>query len=182
MSDVVKEYTQGRNEIQGLRKALIETQSVLTAKKDKKTSMRELWLRKVELQESLRMVRDLEELKNTPLKVQRLMGQKKFYATVLCLTSAVNKMFGEDLVAVGALTSIREKIMDLKEVLLESCIAELKDAIIGATPDIFVKDPDELEQSDSEVRMFVAMIFIIYYVPDKLYDLCYMTSATDWGI
>lgn len=47
MGDVVKEYTKGRSDIQTLRKALAETQSVLTAKKDKKTSLRELWLRKV---------------------------------------------------------------------------------------------------------------------------------------
>lgn len=63
MTDVVREYSKGQDEIQNLRKSLNETQKVLTAKKTGQTSLRELWLRKVELQESIRMVRDIEELK-----------------------------------------------------------------------------------------------------------------------
>lgn len=150
MGDVVREYSHGREEIKALRVALAETKSVLTARKDAKTSLRELWLKKVELQESLRMVRDLEELKNTPLKVQHLMSQKKYLTTVVCLSSSVKKMFGEDLVRVGALVSVREKIMDLKEVLLESCVAELKEAIIGAVPEFDLKEFQHSVRSDTE--------------------------------
>eukprot|EP00981_Chlorochromonas_danica_P006781 scaffold1490_cov162-Ochromonas_danica.AAC.27 len=150
MGDVVREYSHGREEIKALRVALAETKSVLTAKKDAKTSLRELWLKKVELQESLRMVRDLEELKNTPLKVQHLMSQKKYLTTVVCLSSSVKKMFGEDLVRVGALVSVREKIMDLKEVLLESCVAELKEAVIGGVPEFELKELQHTTRSDTE--------------------------------
>lgn len=100
----------------------------------------------MELQESLRMVRDLEELKNTPLKVVRLMGQKRYLSAVNCLSSAVDKMFGEDLVAVAALGNVRERIMDLKEVLLEAVVAELKEAVLGPAPDLSDgNDSDEEE-------------------------------------
>lgn len=63
MTDVVREYSKGQEEIQMLRNALHETQKVLTAKKNGQTSLRDLWIRKIELQESIRMVRDIEELK-----------------------------------------------------------------------------------------------------------------------
>lgn len=63
MTDVVREYSKGQEEIQLLRNSLHETQKVLTAKKNGQTSLRELWIRKTELQESIRMVRDIEELK-----------------------------------------------------------------------------------------------------------------------
>lgn len=63
MSEVVREYTRGRDDIQGLRKSLFETQAVLTAKKNGQIPLKELWQKKVELQETLRMVRDLESLK-----------------------------------------------------------------------------------------------------------------------
>ena len=63
MSEVVREYTRGRDDIQGLRKSLAETQAVLTAKKVGQVPLKELWQKKVELQETLRMVKDLESLK-----------------------------------------------------------------------------------------------------------------------
>lgn len=63
LSEVVKEYTRGRDEIKVLKKSLEETKSVLTAKKTGQISLKDLWLKKVELQETLRLVRDLEELK-----------------------------------------------------------------------------------------------------------------------
>jgi hypothetical protein len=63
MSEVVREYTRGRDDIQGLRKSLAETQGVLTAKKVGQVPLKELWQKKVELQETLRMVKDLESLK-----------------------------------------------------------------------------------------------------------------------
>jgi hypothetical protein len=63
MSDVVKEYTRGQEEIRALRVALGETQKVLTAKKIGQVSLRELWIKRVEVQESLRIVKMLEQLK-----------------------------------------------------------------------------------------------------------------------
>lgn len=63
MSEVVKEYSRGQEEIKSLRNALEETQKVLTAKKSGQTSLRDLWTRKVELQESLKLVKELEDLK-----------------------------------------------------------------------------------------------------------------------
>lgn len=63
MSDVMKEYTHGRSDIQGLRKSLNETQSVLTSKKSGQIPLKDLWLKKVELQETLRIVKELESLK-----------------------------------------------------------------------------------------------------------------------
>ena len=63
MSEVVREYTRGRDDILGLRKSLAETQAVLTAKKVGQVPLKELWQKKVELQETLRMVKDLESLK-----------------------------------------------------------------------------------------------------------------------
>ena len=156
LSEVVKEFTKGRSEIQHLRNSLIETQSVLTAKKGGQIALRDLYMKKVELKESLRMVKDLEELKvskllhlttksewailfylltnalqNTPLKVQRLMSQKRYYSAVKSLTWAIDKSFSEDLYRVEALVYVREKLLELKEILLEGCVQELRDMVIG---------------------------------------------------
>lgn len=63
MSEVVKEYSRGQEEIKSLRNALCETQKVLTAKKVGQTSLRDLWARRVEVHESLRLVKELEDIK-----------------------------------------------------------------------------------------------------------------------
>lgn len=85
-----------------------------------------------------------------PLKVQRLMQQKRYYTSVVHLNNAVKKMFGEDLVAVAGLSLIREQIMDLKEVLLELCVTELRDCIVGVN-NIDLLNKEYNSGSDSEV-------------------------------
>lgn len=152
MSEVVREYSRGREDIQGLRRSLFETQSVLTAKKVGQVPLKELWLKKVELQETLRMVRELEYLKSTPHKVQRLMQQKRYLSAVQNLTKAISTMFGEDLVAVQALIAVREQLMDLKETLLETCVRELKIAVVGLGSDFNMKDCMSGSDSEEEDR------------------------------
>ena len=48
-----------------LCKSLHETQSVLTARKTGQTPLKDLWLKKMELENRLRMVREIEKLKVT---------------------------------------------------------------------------------------------------------------------
>ena len=46
-----------------LRKSLHETQAVLTAKKSGQIPLKDLWLKKFELEHRLRLVKELETLK-----------------------------------------------------------------------------------------------------------------------
>lgn len=63
VSSVLKEYSQGQSDIAELRKSLKETKSVLTAKKSGQIAMKDLWSKKKELEETLRILHDLEWLK-----------------------------------------------------------------------------------------------------------------------
>ena len=100
MTNVVKEYSQGRDDVRGLRQSLAETQQVLTAKKSGQMSMRELWLKKKEAEESLRILRDLEYLKDVAPRIHRLVTHRHYYAAVCNLNHATKLMFGDDLVEV----------------------------------------------------------------------------------
>lgn len=66
MGDVIRAYASSREDIRTLRGSLLETQSVLTAKKSGQTPLKELWMKKVELEETLRLLNDLEVLKVLP--------------------------------------------------------------------------------------------------------------------
>jgi len=147
MTDVVKEYNRGREDVRGLRRSLEETQDVLTAKKSGQISMRDLWLKKVETEESLRILQDLEFLKEMPPKLQRLMQQRRYLSAVTNLNKALDVMFGEDLITVGGLNTIREQLMDLKGVILESIVSELQDVILGMGDEM---QKDEEADSDFE--------------------------------
>lgn len=126
----MKEYNRSREEIQTLRKSLEETQTVLTAKKLGQISLKELWGKRVELKETLRMVRELEELKNFPLKANRLLQQRRYLTTAKQLKEMLEKIFSEDFASVGGLLHIREQLFNLKEKLLETSIEELKESIV----------------------------------------------------
>ena len=215
MSEVVREYTRGRDDIQGLRKSLAETQAVLTAKKVGQVPLKELWQKKVELQETLRMVKDLESLKVLLLCCLTLQLSASLFIFIFteCTTSSTEinaaetisycceytkqghhdhvwrgktlnsvKFFVifiifyinstmilwilyviflniyvicvllqllQDLVGVRGLSVLREQLMDLKEGLLETCVGELKSAVVASGAELMMKD--YASGSDSEV-------------------------------
>lgn len=67
MGDIVKAYVKGRDEITTLRTSLREARHVLTNNEYKtsngKLTLKQLWLQKSELEESLRIVRNMEFIK-----------------------------------------------------------------------------------------------------------------------
>ena len=64
MGDIVKAYTKGKDEIGTLRRSLNEAKGVLTNDKSKsKATLKELWLQKSELEETLRLLKNMEFIK-----------------------------------------------------------------------------------------------------------------------
>ena len=63
MGDVVRAYGSSREDIRALRGSLLETQSVLTAKKSGQVPLKELWLKKAEVEETIRIINEVEKLK-----------------------------------------------------------------------------------------------------------------------
>ena len=72
MTEVVKVYSQGRDDISMLRTKLQETKSVLTSKKSGQIPLRELWLKKTEIEETLRILKNLEFIKVSNFKTHFL--------------------------------------------------------------------------------------------------------------
>lgn len=148
MTEVVKEYNRGREDVRGLRRSLAETTGVLTSKKNGQISMKDLMLKKLEAEQTLRIVNDLEFLKETPLRLQRLLLQKRYLTAVINLNKATLVMFGEDLVAVQGLVLVREQLMEIKGTILESVVTELQSSVLGLNDDgeDDSDGEDELEQ------------------------------------
>ena len=135
MSSVIKEYNSGREDIRGLRQSLAETEQVLTARKSGQLSMKEMWLKKVEAEESLRILRDLEYLKDATPRIHRLVVHRHYYSAVSNLNRATELMFGEDLVEVQGLSLVHEQLMEMKGDLLERLVLEMQDAVLGNVED-----------------------------------------------
>jgi hypothetical protein len=53
-------------------------------------------------------------------------------------------------VGVQGLSALREQLMDMKETLLETCVGELKSAVVASGADLLMKDYNS--GSESEVR------------------------------
>ena len=139
MSDVILEYNKGREDIKVLKESLSEIKSVLMSKKSGQISLKELWMRKIEAEESLRILKDLESLKDTKVKISRLFQQKKYFNAVLTLNKSFELMFGEDLIDVTGVGQVRDDLMELKEVLLDNVVNELKDVVLYIAEDLYAK-------------------------------------------
>ena len=59
----------------------------------------------------------------------------------------------QDLVGVTGLSAVRESLMDLKEQMLETCVAELREAVMGGSADM-LRVQGYSSDSDSEVHTF----------------------------
>jgi hypothetical protein len=168
MSAVVHEYNKGRENIKILRDSLLETKDVLTAKKIGQVSLKELWSNKVEIEQSLRIIKDIEVLKDTHLQINRLIYQKKFLSAVLGLNRSVELMFNEDLIHIAGLVTVREQLLNLKEFILEKISIQLQDIIMGDIRDISDNDSDDEFISDSvsqfEGISFSLSLYIYIYI------------------
>jgi hypothetical protein len=131
MTEVVKSYNAGRKDIQILRTSLDETKSVLTAKKSGQIPLKDLWLKKAEIQETARILKDLEYVKDAPLKVQRFIQQRRYLSAVMTINKAMLLMFNEDLTKVTGIAQVTEQILELKGSVLENIVTELKDRVLG---------------------------------------------------
>lgn len=130
MGDVVRAYASSREDIRTLRGSLLETQSVLNAKKSGTTPLKELWMKKTECEETLRILNEMEKLKDAPLRVDRFIKENKFLNAVLTLNTAIENMFNEDLIDVVGLSHVRTHLMELKETIMEKIVGQLKNVIL----------------------------------------------------
>ena len=142
MSDVINEYTKGRDDVRSLRSSLQEIKSVLMSKKtgqlktgekakDNRFSLKLLWMRKIEAEETLRILQDLESLKESKLRIQRMIQQKRYLSAVGTFNKALAILFSEDLLNVTGICAVRDELLELKEVLLESIVNELRDYVLS---------------------------------------------------
>lgn len=157
MSAVVHEYNKGREDIKILRDSLLETKDVLTAKKIGQISLKELWSNKVEIEQSLRIIKDIEALKDANLQINRLISQKKFLSAVLGLNRSLELMFNEDLIHIAGLIIVREQLLNLKEFILEKISIQLQDIIIGD-----IKEANGYDSDDEAISDCISQIEGIY--------------------
>lgn len=130
MGDVLKEYTRSKDEVGEIRTSLQEIREVLTSKNSKQSDLKTLYLRKTEYEETIRILNDIERLKDAPIRVQHFIQQKKYLTAVNTLTSSINSMFNADMVHIDALALVREQLMEQKGKILEHIVAELKSTLV----------------------------------------------------
>ncbi len=205
MTEVVRAYTAGRDDIGVLRKSLEETQDVLMAKKTGQISLKELWLKKAEAEESLRILKDVEFIRvggtfdscvsltwincvvlvlagcssedsairhsakipfrgahaqqggdhhvlrgdSLPLPHLLRVGCCVLCIQLCCLlylllrgVTASVWLFVvcrvQDLVSVNGVSAVREELLDLKEVILEKIVYELKETVHGLSFSLYL--------------------------------------------
>ena len=142
MGDVLGAYTKSKDDVGELRQSIGKIKEVLLSKKNGQTDIKNLWLRKVELEESLRMLNAIESLKDAPMRVQLHSQQNRYLAAVNTLNASVKMMFEVDYVQIEALSAVREQLMNQKEVLLEVIADKLKAVVVCSNSDLWtVKKP-----------------------------------------
>ena len=137
MGDVLGAYTKSKDDVTILRQSIGEIKQVLLSKKDGQTDIKNLWLRKMELEESIRILNGIESLKDAPMQVQLHTQHNRYLAAVNTLNASVKMMFEVDYVQIEALSVVREQLMNQKEILLEVIADKLKAVVVGANTELW---------------------------------------------
>ena len=114
MGNVVSEYTRCRSDIGAMRKSIEDIRIVLTAKKSGQINLKQLWLKKKEQEERIRILDDIERLADAPRRINQMLSKHCYLSAVNSLNASIANMFNEDLVAIGGLAGAREDLMDQK--------------------------------------------------------------------
>lgn len=100
-------------------------------------SLRELWLKKLECEAVLSLLRKLEIIREAPLTFDSLImprsGQCRIGAAVTLLSNAINTMFSDDVAQIQALTKIMDQLMTRKQKAEEIVWDTLYDVIYLST-------------------------------------------------
>lgn len=111
-------------------------------------------MRKIEADETLRILQDLESLKDSKLRIQRMIQQKRYLSAVSAFNKAIAILFSEDLLNVTGICVVRDELLELKEVLLESIVNELRDYVLSvhdiARAFANDKDANDSDEEDDE--------------------------------
>lgn len=150
MGNVVTEYSKSRADIESMRKSIEDIRIVLTAKKRGQVNLKQLWLKKKEQEERIRILDDIERLADAPRRINQLMQKHCYLSAVNSLNTSVASMFNEDLVTIGGLTAAREELMEQKSRILENIVHQLRDSLLGLQNFEVKEDrPDSIGDSES---------------------------------
>lgn len=93
MGEVVRSYMKGLEDIRHLKQSMQVTKEILTNKNKSQHKLSEMWLRKSELEESLRIIGEIEFIQEAPPRIQKLISQRRYLAAVTTLNKATEIMF-----------------------------------------------------------------------------------------
>jgi hypothetical protein len=157
MGDVLRSYNANREEIKVIRASLQDATNVLTARQQGQIPLKELWLQKIEAEESLRILDALEKLRDAPAQVTRFLQQRRYVNAVGALNAAIDDMFNDDLVGISALDSVRQQLMEMKGAILEAVVTEIKGIILGDDASSLVPSDarDDMDNSDERCVQYV---------------------------
>ncbi|KAM3569928.1 hypothetical protein VYU27_007989 [Nannochloropsis oceanica] len=124
MGQILRKFNETFRDVKGLRQQVLECKSALLEGL-KEQSIRQMWVRKREHDFVLSMLDKLDKLKETPAVFDDLIANKCYLAAVTRLDEAISAMFSPELLQVAALVSVRNEVLQRKEVFMELVMDDL---------------------------------------------------------
>ncbi|KAG5178503.1 hypothetical protein JKP88DRAFT_196210 [Tribonema minus] len=132
MGAVTEHYNKTRSNVGTLREQIRECKGLLQ-NGSQQADVRELWQRKAQYAQVLRLLDMLDMVKSTPVKFDRLVRQRRFVAAVNLLNASLEAIFTPELVDVPAVASVRDELLARKGIILETIVRELADTLFLRT-------------------------------------------------
>eukprot|EP01041_Mallomonas_annulata_P006612 gene6612-13388_t len=142
MSDVLEGYGKCRDDVRSLRVSLHEIKTGVSSKRGVglQADLRELWLRNKQLEHELRILCDVNTIREAPGVIEKLAQHKRYLSAVCSLNRSLTSLFTEDLINVEALVGPRDALMELKGKLLDGLVTEFRRVMMGTLSGL---DPQE---------------------------------------
>ncbi|CAM9293782.1 unnamed protein product, partial [Hapterophycus canaliculatus] len=141
MGGVARHYNQTRSNVGTLREQLRECKQLLQTGSSQ-ADVRELWQRKLQYSQVLRLLNALDMIKDAPVKFERLVRQKRFVGAVDLLNESLVNIFSAELVDVPAVAGVRDEMLAQKGRILDTLVEEIADVLFlrAATAQVSAAD------------------------------------------
>jgi hypothetical protein len=186
MGGVARHYNETRTNVATLRDEVRECKMLLLSGQQQ-GDMRDLWQRKAQYAQILKLLDMLDVIHDAPVKFDKLVRQKRFVEAVDLINASLEDIFSDELCNVTAISEVRDELLQRKGLILDILVREVADAVFlrtaaAATANINSPSQTSKVDVDSSISPHLAGLELDPAEPAPAFPAARISAATEQAL
>ncbi|KAJ8325200.1 hypothetical protein BDV3_007243 [Batrachochytrium dendrobatidis] len=151
-SSVVDTISESQKKVQEMRENLEKSKNWLECKR---FDLLHLWVKSIQFKEMSRILESIDELQRSPTKIQTLIDGKYYLTAVKTLVSSIRTLNASDVVDIGAMDTVKEKLAQMSKQVYDLILEEIHDHLYLKTAPAMARIEPILNTSKENVEIAI---------------------------